>query len=338
MAGKILEGRYSLRRKIQAGVPARGIPDLWEADDGGDRYFVKSWKITGGDTSTLRALWNREVRGLMRLQGHPRAAELFVRLQHLGQDESQFYAILDGGQRQILSKVLDTRSNFNWLVNLGEVGRRVPIWKGLQRIAEAIAALHREGTLHRNLSASSIFVDPNGQGDFRLSGFEWSLRVSGGGNKIKPGAPATLRASEFDRDGGEYSTATDWFDFGVLAANLFGASVTRPRTRPKLREFVEKPGLFNLAERTLILGLLEDNPEKRTFDDREILIAIQGIIRDLGAVTGAAGRSVPEPARLSGWRQRHPGIDIGRRRMLSASCIPYLKAVRPQTAQIRPFQ
>ena len=111
MAGKQIEGRYHLRRKLQAGIPAKGIPDLWEADDGGDRYFVKSWKITGSDTRTLRALWNREVRGLMRLQGHPGAAELFVRLQHLGQDGSQFYAILDGGRRQILSKVLETRSN-----------------------------------------------------------------------------------------------------------------------------------------------------------------------------------------------------------------------------------
>jgi serine/threonine protein kinase len=290
MAGILIEGRYRLRNKLQSGDSARGVPDLWDADDGGDRYFVKSWKITGGDAGTLRALWNREVRGMMRLQGHPGASELFVRLQQLGFDKKQFYAILDGGRRELLSKVLEKRSNYDWLVNMPEVGRRVPIWQGLLRIAEGIAVLHREGTLHRNLSASSIFVDPNGQGDFRLSGFEWSLRVAGTGNKIKPGTASTLKAAEVDKGIGEYSTATDWFDFGVLAANIFGASVTKPRTRAKLREFVERPSLFNLPERQLILGLLEDDPEKRLFDDREIVNAIQEVIREIGTATSAIRR------------------------------------------------
>lgn len=292
MSGNLIEGRYRLRRKLQAGDSARGVPDLWDADDGGDRYFVKSWKTTGGDPGTLRALWNREVRGLMRLQGHPGASELFVRLRQLGLDDKQFYAILDGGRRELLSKVLETRSNYPWLVNLTEVGRRVPIWQGLLRIAEGITVLHREGTLHRNLSTASIFVHPSGEGDFRLSGFEWSLRVAGTGNKIRPGAASALRAAEFDKDGGEYSTATDWFDFGVLAANIFGASGSKPGSRQKLREFVDRPGLFNISERQLILGLLEDDPEQRLFDDREIVNAIQEVIRDLGMVTTALRRAL----------------------------------------------
>ncbi|MES2443941.1 MAG: AAA domain-containing protein [Pseudomonadota bacterium] len=310
MAGNLIEGRYRLRRKLQNGDPGRGVPDLWEADDGGDRYFVKSWKLTGGNAQALRALWNREVRGLMRLQGHPGASELFVRLQQLGVDDRQFYAILDGGRRELLSKVLETRSAYPWLVNLGEVGRRVPIWQGLLRIAEAIAVLHSEGTVHRNLSPSSVFVNPEGLGDFRLSGFEWSLRVSSTDNKMKPGGGGALKASEFDRDGGEYSTATDWFDFGVLATYVFGASVTRPKTRPKLREFVERPGLFNAAERALVLGLLEDDPERRLFDDREVLKAIRDAIHDLGTVTAAARRPVVLAARTG--RQSSLGEAIER--------------------------
>lgn len=290
MSGNLIEGRYRLRRKLQTGDPARGVPDLWDADDGGDRYFVKSWKIAGKDVSALRALWNREVRGLTRLQGHPGASELFVRLRQLGVDDRQFYAILDGGRRELLSKVLETRSAYPWLVNLGEVGRRVPIWQGLLRIAEAIAVLHREGTLHRNLSPASIFIDPEGVGDFRLSGFEWSLRVSSRDNRGRPGQGSPLKAPEFDRDGGEYSTATDWFDFGVVAAYLFGASVTSPRTRAKMRQFVERPRAFNVPERALLLGLLEEDPEKRLFDDRDVLKAIRDVIRDLGTVTSAIRR------------------------------------------------
>lgn len=299
MAGSLIEGRYRLRRKLQPGDAARGVPDLWEADDGGDRYFVKAWRLTKGDDRPLRALWNREVRGVMRLQSHPGASELFVRLQQLGVDERQFYAILDGGRRELLSKVLETRSKYPWLVNLGEVGRRAPIWQGLLRVAEAIAMVHREGTLHRSLSPSSVFVDPEGIGDFRLSGFEWSLRVASTDNRVRPGSGSGVRASELDRDGGEYSTATDWFDLGVLAAHLFGASATNPRTRPKLREFVNRPGLLNLAERNLVLALLEDDPERRLFDDAEVVKSIRDVIRDLGAVTSAIRRPLVLAVRTS---------------------------------------
>ena len=86
MAEQWIEGRYRLRRKLIAGNSARGIADLWEANDGGDVYFVKIWRRKNDDLTGIRALWNREVRGLMRLQGYPGANELFVRLHQLGVD------------------------------------------------------------------------------------------------------------------------------------------------------------------------------------------------------------------------------------------------------------
>ena len=69
LADQYIDDRYRLRRKLIPGDPQRGVPDLWAAEDTGDVYFVKVWRRGSGDQSDVKALWNREVRGLMRLQG-----------------------------------------------------------------------------------------------------------------------------------------------------------------------------------------------------------------------------------------------------------------------------
>ncbi len=220
-------GRYRLTRKIVPGDSKRGIPDLWQAEDQGDLYYAKLWSKGAGDSTAIQALWNREVRGLMRLQGYPGASELFVKLRDLDSDDKYFFAILDGGRKQVLADVLQNRSRYHWLLNLAEVSRRRPLWEGLLRIAEALAILHREGTIHRSLSPSSVFVSPDGQGEFRLSGFEWSLRLAGpdsGASRVS--RKSALCAPELEKSDGEYSTATDWYDFGLTAAELFGAPIS----------------------------------------------------------------------------------------------------------------
>ena len=170
MSGYLVAGRYRLAKKILAGDPVRGIPALWQAEDAGDVYYVKAWRRRGDDRADIKALWNREVRGLTRLQGHPGAAELFVRLHDLISDDRNYYAVLNGGRRVLLSEALQDRSRCPWLTNLSEVGRRRPLWEGLLRIAKALAMLHGEGTLHRSLTATAVFVAPEGLGDFRLRG------------------------------------------------------------------------------------------------------------------------------------------------------------------------
>jgi serine/threonine protein kinase len=181
MADRTIAGRYRLVNKLLPGNAARGVPELWHAQDAGDAYFAKLWARNNNDGGAIQALWNREVRSLSRLQGYPGAHELFVRLYDLGATDEHYYAILDGGRRGLLSGMLKRRSNFHWLLNLSEVGRPRPLWEGLLRVAEALSVLHAEGTLHRSLSSSSVFSGPDGGTDFRLSGFEWSLRVASSG-------------------------------------------------------------------------------------------------------------------------------------------------------------
>ncbi|WP_035710261.1 AAA domain-containing protein [Bradyrhizobium genomosp. I (2014)] len=300
-------GRYKLVRKIVPGDPKRGIPDVWQAEDVGDIYYAKLWSKRLGDSAAIQALWNREVRGLMRLQGYPGASELFVKLRDLDTDDKYYFAILDGGRRQVLADVLQNRSRYPWLLNLSEVGRRRPLWEGLLRIAQALAILHREGTLHRSLSPSSVFVSPDGQGEFRLSGFEWSLRLAG----LDSGASKVLRknsfaAPELDRLDGEYSTATDWYDFGLIAAELFGVPLKSTKKRAALRGLLSNLTNLRERERDFIGSLLEDNQEQRLVDAEEIEQLLRQIIRDLSSVTTSSGRSLVLAIRLSS------GLDIAR--------------------------
>lgn len=300
MADQYIDNRYRLRRKLIPGEPQRGVPDLWAAEDAGDVYFVKVWRRGSGDQSDVKALWNREVRGLMRLQGYPGAGELFVRLKQLGADERQYYAVLDGGRRLLLSAVLNERSRYNWLQNLAEINRRRALWEGLRRIAEGLVLLHSEGTLHRSLSADSVFTAPEGLGDFRLSGFEWSLRVAGrdgAAQKVKSGVGP--RAAELDRGNGEYSTATDWFDFGVLAAHVFGIDPKQHRKRDSLRAHVARLSAWNRGEREFVQQLLAESTEDRLHDDKAVLFALRNIINELSISSGASGRSLVLAVRIA---------------------------------------
>jgi serine/threonine protein kinase len=304
-------GRYRLTRKIVAGDSKRGVPELWQAEDAGDLYYVKLWKKTLEDSSAIQALWNREVRGLMRLQGYPGASELFVKLRDLDSNEKHFFAVLDGGRRLVLSEVLQNRSKYHWLLNLSEVGRRRPLWEGLLRTAEGLAILHREGTLHRSLSTAAIFVGPDGQGEFRLSGFEWSLRIAGSdGGASKVGRTTPFVAPELDRPDGEHSTATDWYDFGLIAAELFGAPLKNIKKRSALPSIVQSLNNLREIEKDVILRLLDENQEHRLVDAEEIEQLLRSIIRDLSAVTTSLARDLVLAVRLGSDRDIAKTIEV----------------------------
>ena len=304
-------GKYRLTRKIVRGDPKRGVPDLWQAEDLGDLYYAKLWSKSSGENFAIQALWNREVRGLMRLQGYPGASELFVKLRDLDADEKHFFAILDGGRRQLLSEMLKERSRYSSLVNLQEAVRRRPLWEGLMRVAHALTLLHREGTLHRALSPASIFVAPDGQGDFRLSGFEWSLRVAGpDGGSSRIGPNKLFTAPELDQSAGEYSAATDWYDFGLVAAELFGVPVKNIKKRSAIQGLVANLGNLRDSERQFISQLLDESPEKRLVDPVEVDQQLRQIILNLGTVTTAAVRELVLAARLGPEREISRTIEV----------------------------
>ncbi|MBI1405762.1 MAG: AAA family ATPase [Caulobacter sp.] len=299
MADRVVGDRYRLTRRILPGEPNRGVPEMWLAQDFGDYFYVKVWKRFAKEGADVQALWNREVRGLTRLQGYPGAAELFVRLYDLRSDASGFYAVFDVGDRELLASVLENRQRVQWLRNLAEFGRRRPLWEGLLRIAEALSILHTEGTLHRSLAPAAVFVDPHGQGQFRLSGFEWSLRVAAPkGEAGKVGKKRRIQAPELDRQRDEYSIGTDWFDFGLLAAELFGNPIHNYKTRESVRAAVSGSQILRESERTLILQLLAEDPDQRLASGDAVVQSVKEVVRELGNVASAGGRPVVLAVRL----------------------------------------
>lgn len=312
---QVLDGRYQLTKRVHPGDVKRGIPELWQASSAGDIHYVRLWRRATTDDFALRALWNRETRSLMRLHGYPGAAQLFVRLYGLGITEQAYYAVLASGQYILLQEAIQSRYRYPWLQNLGEVSRRRPLWEGLLRIAEGLSVLHDEGTLHRSLNTSSIFVGPDGQGEFRLSGFEWSLRIAGReGGAAKVGRRNALRPKEFDTTEGEYSTASDWFDFGLVAAEIFGVTTLTLRKREQLRYAVGRLVHLREAERDLILGLVADEPEDRLSTADVITQKIRDIVRDLNLVIAGAGRPLVVAVRLGNDSNLSQAIEKASRR------------------------
>src|SRR5262249_48940667 len=275
----------------------------------GDLYFVKIWKRKKEDSQVIQALWNREVRNLSRLQGYPGAAELFVRLHDLGRADENYYVVLDGGRRNLLSVFLHERLRYHWLTNLGEVGRRRPLWEGLLRIAEGLSILHSEGTLHRSLSSFAVYAGPEGAGDFRLSGFEWSLRIaSTEGAASDVGQAYSVRARELDGPGAEYSIVTDWFDFGLLAAEIFGVHVERLKTREAVRSAVKNLAQLRESERQAILHFLAEVPEERVASAEAATLYLRNITRDLSIATSGAGRNLVLAIRIGSTGQMTQAI------------------------------
>jgi hypothetical protein len=105
--------RYQLIRKISVGKQNTGAPDLWLASDAGDIFYLKVWNRPAGESHAIRAMWNREIRGLMRLQGYPGASEIFIRLRDMGITSSHYFVVLEGGRRMLLSEVFAKRNEYS---------------------------------------------------------------------------------------------------------------------------------------------------------------------------------------------------------------------------------
>ena len=312
-SAQLLGGKYRIERQIVRGDRTGRLPSLYEVSDAGLFLFARTW-ARSSNSADLRALWNHEVRSLLRLGGYPRSSDYFVRLRDLGTEDKRFYVILDAGDRQLLAPMLSARGSRAWLRDVSTPTRRRRIWDGLRRVAAAISMLHEEGTIHRAISPASVFSDDRGDCDFRLSGFEWSLRITTPtpvtrGSTHAASTTTRLRAPELEKADARYSFATDWFDFGVLCTEIFGFEPTGrgAKTVERLREVVLNLTYLGPPERALILGLLETNPEQRFAHSATIL---QGL--------SEAHASVREPYRRD-WQAALCRVPVGVRFALVGS-------------------
>ena len=295
---RILADRYELLEPITEGNSSIGSPMLWRVSDGASLAFAKIWRL-GPSGPEIESIWTHETRNLLRLGGLPRSDEVFVRLRDVGIDPIGPVVVLNGDGREPLAAMLKTRARWPWLHDLQSARVRRRLWDGLARIARGLAMLHAEGTLHRSLRAESIFTDPEGACDFRLSGFEWSLRVAPPGDV--DGVVGTERdAPELDGIAAQFSIASDWFSFGILCAELIGGLRLPENGEDPARSIRDRlsRATATAQEKRLIQDLVDPDPDRRMWHTSELTEAI-------GEIVDA----------LTGDREKRPlyvGFDLGR--------------------------
>lgn len=203
-----LDDRYLLkpdRKQGRAGLDAGRTRDS-------RGVLIKSWpRVKGADDQDLEIIWRSEIRQLQRLSAVPRADELFVPMVASGKDKDGFYLVLDPGQGSPLEVLLNASRKAPLLAQARQPRARRILWANILRLVHGVELLHSQGTIHRNIDPWSVVTALSEEPDFRLTGFEWSMRIiaidSGHGKKVK--APREERT---------FSFARDWRDLAHLAA------------------------------------------------------------------------------------------------------------------------
>lgn len=301
----ILGGRFALIECIEPEHPEIGAPAMWMVDGTMASYVAKIWR-RGGDDVPIRAVWNHELRSLLKLESIPDAHGHFAHLQAVGADDRGYYIVVDGSGRSLLSDLLVRRQTYPWL-RLSSEAARARLWEGLAVIAEALQMLHDHGMLHRALRPECVFSDTTGVCDFRLSGFEWSLRLNASAIREASGrGPIRMRAPELLSDAPAYSMASDWFDFGVLAVELVCGLKSKSSSLEDIYDLSQRIGRAPITapERRLLRGLLMPNPDER----RAYCKGVAGVVGVLARQLAMNERSFDAPLLLA--VQTGPGSEL----------------------------
>lgn len=197
----------------------KGRPGLLPAQTpDGREVLIKCWPRTGkGDQTDLILIWRSEIRQLQRLAAIPRAEELFVPMLASGEDKEGFYLVLDPGQGTPLEHFRQGSAKRTILQQAHLPRSRRLIWSNVLRVAEALDLLHAQGVIHRNVDPWAIITTLGDQPDFRLTGFEWSMRLASLEGSVS-GATTGRTAASFSHD---------WRNLGLLIGQLLGAPSER---------------------------------------------------------------------------------------------------------------
>lgn len=198
--------------------PAQGRPGLLTGQTSdGREVLIKMWsKPSGSGQDELLYIWRSEVRQLQRLAAIPGADELFVQMLASGEDAEGFYLVLDLGEGSPLDLHLRSPHKGSIAAQYRTPRARRVLWMNALRAAQALDLLHAQGVIHRNIDPWAIVTALGDQPDFRLTGFEWSMRIAS-----LPGPNATPLPSKGDALAASFSQ--DWRNLGFLIGQLVGA-------------------------------------------------------------------------------------------------------------------
>jgi hypothetical protein len=218
-------------------------------DSEGRDVLVKFWPSEHPNTDTdLLEIWRSEIRQLQRLSALPGGEDLLTPMTSSGKDGEGFYLVLDPGRGSPLETFFQTKSRHATLNQPRLPRNRRRNWQNARRLVGALELLHSQGAVHRSIDAWSVMTSLSDEPDFRLTGFEWSIRIS----SMKESNSIKLRLPP--NGNGYASFARDWQKLGLLFARLFG--VTEGRVLDLTLAPSEVAENFSAAEATLLRTML----------------------------------------------------------------------------------
>lgn len=192
-----------------------GRPGIWPGiDEEGRNILVKFWPAQSARIDRdLEEIWRSEIRQLHTLGALPEANDLIVRMIANGRDASGFYLVLDAGEGAPLAVASRRKALPKLLATSRTPQTRAVLWQNFQRVIRGLDLLHSQGAIHRNIDPWSIISNFSVEPDFRLTGFEWSMRIAETTAEKKGvrEAPRRRPAASF---------AGDWYDLALVIAQI----------------------------------------------------------------------------------------------------------------------
>ncbi|RUU48269.1 hypothetical protein EOD08_03190, partial [Mesorhizobium sp. M6A.T.Ca.TU.002.02.2.1] len=207
---------FSLKKDILVRPNKKsGQPGLREGTDSvGRRIFLKYWpRERGIDDQDLEDIWRGEIRQLHRLAALPHADDLIVRMIANGKDDTGFYLVLDAGELLPFQALKDRGASIV-LQNIRQPHTRLLLWTNFRRLVRGVDLLHSQAVIHRNIDPWCILTNLRSVPDFRLTGFEWSMRITTAaldGKRVTPKALRRRPATSF---------AADWADLALVMTEI----------------------------------------------------------------------------------------------------------------------
>ncbi len=199
-SGDVIAGRYRLEDTVGAG----GMGEVWRATDLELRRVVAVKRTSTGDGEQLR----REARIGAALQ-HPNVISVFD-------------VVVEDGERWLVMEYLPARSLADILRTDGPLTPVGAAHIGAQ-VADALAAMHARGMVHRDITPANILVAEDGTAKLADLGIAIWSEVTLTGSARSPGTPGYV-APEVVR-GGAATPAADLYSLGVtLSAAVEGAA------------------------------------------------------------------------------------------------------------------
>lgn len=279
MPGQRVFDRFELLARVGGG----GEAEVWRARDGADVVALKLLDLTARPAQEIDRAWTalRRQHELLAVVDHPgvlRPAEPLRAGALLGLP----MPFVDDDARTLRG---------------APAARVLPV---LRAVAEAVAALHAVGVVHRDLKPGNVLIDAEGRA--RLADFGSAERIGEGGADA-PSSPYT--ASPAQRRGAPASVEDDLHGFGALAYELLGGYPPRFPVEPAAgADLPPLPPLVPAhpvpdALQRLVMALLDDDassrsgPASRSAVPRPAdMAAVVSALRGIRAVAPAAPEAV----------------------------------------------